>query len=63
MSNLKIEKMEEDLEKEIERIKQKLDDYIRLAKVLNIKKKEQEIQINMMLDDLSKLMKKREKKD
>ncbi len=55
--------MEEDLEKEIERIKQKLDDYIRLAKVLNIKKKEQEIQINMMLDDLSKLMKKREKKD
>ena len=55
--------MNEDLEKEIERIKQKLNDYLRLAEVLNIKKKEQDIQINMMLDDLSRLMKEREKKD
>ena len=53
---------DEDLEKEIERLKQKIADYQRLVPLLKISAEEEERQINIMLDDLVKLIKKRTNK-
>lgn len=51
--------MDNELEKEIERLKQKLADYLRIARLIKPRKEEYERQIDMMLDDLSKLLKQR----
>ncbi len=51
--------MDNELEKEIERLKQKLSDYLRIAKLIKPSNEEYERQINMMLDDLIILLKKR----
>lgn len=48
---------DEGLNKEIERVKQKLADYERVAPYLGISPEEKERQVNLMLDDLSKLLK------
>ena len=44
--------IDETLEEEIERIKQKLSDYLRLANLIGASGEEQERQIDIMLDDL-----------
>ena len=51
----------EELEKEIERVEQKLRDYQRIAPLLKVSGEDYDRQINMMLDDLSRLLKKRKK--
>lgn len=53
--------MMEELEKEIEKVKQKLSDYLRIVKLLKTTKEEREKQVDMMLDDLIILLKKRNK--
>lgn len=52
---------DEELEKEIERVKQKLNDYQRIAPLLKVSGEAYERQINIMLDDLSRLLAKRKK--
>jgi hypothetical protein len=52
---------DEELEKEIERVKQKLSDYQRIAPLLRVSGEAYDRQINMMLDDLSRLLKMRKK--
>ena len=51
--------MNEELEKEIEKVKQKIADYQRLATLLGVSEEEKERQINLFLDDLAKLLKKK----
>lgn len=51
--------MDKELEEEIERLKKKISDYLRIAPVIGIDKKEMERQTDIMLGDLSELMKKR----
>ena len=52
--------MEEDeLSKEIERAKQNLRDYQRLAPLIKVSKEDYNRQIDMMLDDLLALLKKK----
>lgn len=51
-----------ELENEIERLKQKIADYKQLVPILQVSAEEEERQINIMLDDLSKLLEKRQKK-
>ena len=46
----------EELEKEIEKKKRLIADYIRIAPILEISSEEQERQVNQMLDDLAKLL-------
>ena len=53
--------IDETLEEEIERIKQKLSDYLRLANLIGASGEEQERQIDIMLDDLIILIKQRNK--
>lgn len=53
---------DEELEKEIERVKQKLSDYQRISPLLRVSGEAYDRQINMMLDDLSLLLKKRKSK-
>ena len=53
--------IDETLEEEIERIKQKLSDYLRLAYLIGASGEEQERQIDIMLDDLIILLKQRNK--
>ena len=50
---------QEELEKAIEKKRQDISDYIRISQLLTITKEEREKQLNLMLDDLSKLMKQR----
>ena len=52
---------DEELEEEIERVKQKLSDYQRIAPLLRVSGEAYDRQINMMLDDLSRLLKMRKK--
>ena len=47
----------EEQEKEIEKKKRQLADYVRIAPVLGISPEERERQVNLMLDDLAKLLK------
>ena len=51
-----------DLDKQIEALKQKITDYINISVMYDFPKKEKDIQVNMMLEDLKKLIDKREKK-
>lgn len=57
----KTKTMDEELEERIERQKKKISDYQRIAPVIGIKKEDVERQTDLMLEDLSKLMKQREK--
>lgn len=50
---------QEELEKAIKKKKQDINDYIRISQLLTITKEERERQLNLMLDDLSKLMRQR----
>ncbi len=50
----------EDLEKRIEDLKTKISDYIKISEMFDFPKKEGEIQINLMLEDLQKLINKRD---
>ncbi len=50
-----------DLDHQIEALKQKIADYINISKMFDFPEKEREIQINLMLEDLKKLMDKRDK--
>lgn len=58
---LNSENMNEDLEERIERQKKKISDYLRIAPVIGISKKDMNRQVDLMLEDLSKLVKQREK--
>ena len=49
--------MDEDLKQRIEKKKRDIDDYLRIVELLNVSKEEKEKQLNIMLDDLSKLIK------
>ena len=51
----------EELEKEIEKKKKDISDYLAIVKLLNVTKEEKERQLNIMLDDLSKLMEQKKK--
>lgn len=55
----KQEKMDNELENLIERKKRELNDYIKIAPYLGISEKERDKMVDSMLEDLSKLMKKR----
>lgn len=48
---------QEELKKEIEKKKRLIADYVRIAPALDISPEEQERQVNLMLDDLVKLLK------
>ena len=48
---------DEELKQEIEKVKQITADYTRISPLLGITLEEKERQINLMLDDLSKLLK------
>ncbi|MEA4905629.1 hypothetical protein SDC9_70227 [bioreactor metagenome] len=50
-----------DLDHQIEALKQKITDYINISKMFDFPEKEREVQINLMLEDLKKLMDKRDK--
>lgn len=50
---------QDELEEEIEKKKQDISDYIRISRLLTVTKEERERQLNLMLDDLSKLIKQR----
>ena len=47
----------EEQEKEIEKKKRQLADYVRIAPALGISPEDRERQVNLMLDDLAKLLK------
>ncbi len=51
----------EELEKEIEKKKRQLADYVRIAPALGISPEEQERQVNLMLEDLARLLKQQKK--
>lgn len=51
----------DDLEKQIEILKMKISDYIKFSEMFDFPKKEREIQINIMLEDLQKLISNRDK--
>ena len=51
--------MQEDLENEIERKKKQIEDFLRIAKFSGLSQKEIEKRLDYLLDDLSRLMKKR----
>jgi hypothetical protein len=51
--------MNEELEQEIERRKRQISDYLRIAPKIGIDEATIQKQTDLMLDDLSKLMKKR----
>jgi hypothetical protein len=49
----------EEIDNEIQRLKQKMSDYLKFIKVFDETPEKIEIQINIMLDDLYKLIEKR----
>lgn len=51
--------MQEDLEKEIERKKKEIEDFLRIVKFTGLSQKEIEKRLDYLLDDLSRQMKKR----
>lgn len=51
--------MNDELEKEIERKKKQISDYLRIAPKIGIDKETIEKQTDLMLEDLSKLIEKR----
>ncbi|MBQ6203616.1 MAG: hypothetical protein IJK46_05925 [Prevotella sp.] len=59
MSNFKNEEMDEELEREIEKRKKLISDYLKIAPKIGIDEATIQKQTDLMLEDLSKLMKKR----
>ena len=53
---------QEEIEKAIEKKKQDISDYLRIVQLLNVTKEDRERQLNLMLDDLVKLMKQKNEK-
>ena len=51
--------MQEDLENEIERKKKEIEDFLRIVKFTGLSQKEIEKRLDYLLEDLSRLMKKR----
>ncbi|WP_300814498.1 hypothetical protein [uncultured Bacteroides sp.] len=52
----------EEIKKAIEKKKKDISDYLEIVKLLTVTKEEQERQLNIMLDDLAKLMKQQNEK-
>ena len=58
-NQLNFQAMQDDLENEIERKKKEIEDFLRIAKFTGLSQKEIEKRLDYLLDDLSRLMKKR----
>ena len=58
-NQLNFQAMQDDLENEIERKKKQIEDFLRIAKFSGLSQKEIEKRLDYLLDDLSRLMKKR----
>ncbi len=58
-NQLDFQAMQDDLENEIERKKKQIEDFLRIAKFTGLSQKEIEKRLDYLLDDLSRLMKKR----
>ena len=58
-NQLNFQAMQDDLENEIERKKKLIEDFLRIAKFTGLSQKEIEKRLDYLLDDLSRLMKKR----
>ena len=58
-NQLNFQAMQDDLENEIERKKTQIEDFLRIAKFTGLSQKEIEKRLDYLLDDLSRLMKKR----
>ena len=58
-NQLDFQAMQDDLENEIERQKKQIEDFLRIAKFTGLSQKEIEKRLDYLLDDLSRLMKKR----
>ena len=58
-NQLNFQAMQDDLENEIERKKKEIEDFLRVVKFTGLSQKEIEKRLDYLLDDLSRLMKKR----
>ena len=58
-NQLNFQAMQDDLENEIERKKKQIEDFLRVAKFTGLSQKEIEKRLDYLLDDLSRLMKKK----
>ena len=58
-NQLNFQAMQDDLENEIERKKRQIEDFLRIAKFTGLSQKEIEKRLDYLLEDLSRLMKKR----
>ena len=58
-NQLDFQAMQDDLENEIERKKKQIEDFLWIAKFTGLSQKEIEKRLDYLLDDLSRLMKKR----
>ena len=58
-NQLDFQAMQDDLENEIERMKKQIEDFLRIAKFTGLSQKEIEKRLDYLLEDLSRLMKKR----
>ena len=58
-NQLDFQAMQDDLENEIERKKKEIEDFLRVVKFTGLSQKEIEKRVDYLLDDLSRLMKKR----
>ncbi len=58
-NQLNFQAMQDDLENEIERKKKEIEDFLRIVKFTGLSQKEIEKRLDYLLDDLSRLMKKR----
>lgn len=58
-NQLNFQAMQDDLENEIERKKKQIEDFLRIAKFTGLSQKEIEKRLDYLLEDLSRLMKKR----
>lgn len=58
-NQLNFQAMQDDLENEIGRKKKEIEDFLRIVKFTGLSQKEIEKRLDYLLDDLSRLMKKR----
>ena len=58
-NQLDFQATQDDLENEIERKKKQIEDFLRIAKFTGLSQKEIEKRLDYLLEDLSRLMKKR----
>ena len=58
-NQLDFQAMQDDLENEMERKKKQIEDFLRIAKFTGLSQKEIEKRLDYLLEDLSRLMKKR----